>query len=98
MYEFFKKNGLLTKRNSGFKENDSTINQLIHLCDNIYKGLDESNDVSLVFLDVSKAFDKVYHPALLQKLECMGIDGRPVNVYQVVGVRHFTRIATCGAK
>ncbi len=75
MYEFFKANGLLTKRNSGFKERDSTINQLIHLCDNIYKGLDDSNDVCLVFLDVSKAFDRVYHPALLYKLECLGIDG-----------------------
>ena len=75
MYEFFKANGLLTKRNSGFKEKDSTINQLIHLCDNIYKGLDESNDVCLVFLDVSKAFDRVYHPALLYKLETLGIEG-----------------------
>ncbi len=75
MYEYFKINGLLTERNSGFKEKDSTINQLIHLCHNIYKGLDNSRDVCLVFLDVSKAFDKVYHPALLQKLENMGIRG-----------------------
>ncbi len=29
----------------------------------------------LVFLNVSKVFDKVYHPALLHKLECMGICG-----------------------
>ncbi len=39
------------------------------------RGLDNSKDVCLVFLDVSKAFDKVYHPALLHKLECMGISG-----------------------
>ncbi len=75
MYNFFKSLGLLNARNSGFKEKDSTINQLIHLCNNIYKGLDEARDVCLVFLDVSKAFDKVYHPALLHKLECMGIGG-----------------------
>ncbi len=50
MYDFFKNNGLLTWRNSGFKERDSTINQLVHLCDNIYKGLDSSKDVCLVFL------------------------------------------------
>ena len=30
------------------------------------------------FLDVSKAFDKVYHPALVHKLECMGISGSVV--------------------
>ncbi len=75
MYNFFKSLGLLSTRNSGFKERDSTINQLIHLCHNIYQGLDSSKDVCLVFLDVSKAFDKVYHPALLHKLECMGISG-----------------------
>ncbi len=75
MYNFFKNNGILTQRNSGFKEQDSTINQLIHLCDNIYKGLDDSNDVCLVFLDVSKAFDKVYHRALIHKLESYGIEG-----------------------
>ncbi len=75
LYNFFKDNGILTPRNSGFKERDSTINQLIHLCDNIYHGLDDSKDVCLVFLDVSKAFDKVYHPALLHKLESYGIEG-----------------------
>ncbi len=75
MYAFFKKHGLLTERNSGFKENDSTVNQLIHICNNIYKGLDLSKDVCLVFLDVSKAFDKVYHRGLMYKLEQMGISG-----------------------
>ncbi len=45
MYNFFKSLGLLNARNSGFKEKDSTINQLIHLCNNIYKGLDETKDV-----------------------------------------------------
>ena len=49
MYNFFKSLGLLNARNSGFKEKDSTINQLIHLCNNIYKGLDETKDVCLVF-------------------------------------------------
>ncbi len=35
LYKYFKAHGLLSERNSGFKENDSTINQLIHLCNNI---------------------------------------------------------------
>ncbi len=79
MYQYFKLHGLLTERNSGFKERDSTINQLIHLCHNIYNGLDNSRDVCLVFLDVSKAFDKVYHPALMVKLQNMGIHGNLLN-------------------
>ncbi len=75
LYNFFKVNGLLSERNSGFKEKDSTINQLVHLCHQIYQGLDSAKDICLVFLDVSKAFDKVYHPALLHKLERMGVSG-----------------------
>ena len=75
VYKYFKTHGLLSERNSGFKENDSTINQLIHLCNNIYKGLDKSKDMCVVFLDVSKAFDKVYHKGLLHKLEQLGICG-----------------------
>ena len=75
IYKFFKAHGLLSERNSGFKEKDSTINQLVHLCHQIYQGLDNAKDICLVFLDVSKAFDKVYHPALLHKLERMGIAG-----------------------
>ncbi len=75
LYNYFKVNGLLSERNSGFKEKDSTINQLVHLCHQIYQGLDSAKDICLVFLDVSKAFDKVYHPALLHKLERMGVSG-----------------------
>ncbi len=75
LYNFFKVNGLLSERNSGFKEKDSTINQLVHLCHQIYQGLDNAKDICLVFLDVSKAFDKGYHPALLHKLERMGVSG-----------------------
>ncbi len=67
LYKYLKRHGLLSERNSGFKENDCTINQLIHLCNNIYKGLDKSKDVCVVFLDVSKAVDKVYHKGLLIK-------------------------------
>jgi hypothetical protein len=49
-------NGLLTVKNSGFKERDSAMCQLIKIVDSIYKALEEGKDVSLVFLDVSKGF------------------------------------------
>ncbi len=44
MYNFFKSLGLLSTRNSGFKEKDSTINQLIHLCHN-YRPRSEGDNV-----------------------------------------------------
>ena len=75
MYEYLVSNNLLTQFNSGFKKNDSTVNQLINIVHHIYKGLDDNNDVCMVFLDVSKAFDKVCHRGLLFKLKQLGICG-----------------------
>ena len=41
----------------------------------VYKGLDEREDTALIMLDISKAFDKVWHPGLLFKLKQLGISG-----------------------
>jgi hypothetical protein len=54
---------------------DSTSNRLIHLTNTIYKGLDDKQDILITFLDISKAFDRVWHPGLLHKLKEMGVSG-----------------------
>jgi hypothetical protein len=66
----------LTWKNSGFKELDSAINQLLYITDNIQKALEAGKEICMVFLDVSKAFDRVWHSGVLNKLRCMGIEGR----------------------
>ena len=66
-------NNLLTSKNAGFKKNNSTITQLVALCHKIYLGLEEHKCVSMVFLDASKAFDKVWHVGLIYKLKQLGI-------------------------
>ena len=75
LYSFLSEQKLLTEHNSGFKSMDSTVNQLIYIVNKIYENLEKGKDICLVFLDVSKAFDKVDHQGLLLKLEQMGIDG-----------------------
>jgi hypothetical protein len=79
LYSFLMRNGLLTAKNSGFKEKDSAMCQLIKIVDNIYKALEDGKDINLVFLDVSKAFDKVWHRGLIHKLKSNGIDGPLLN-------------------
>jgi hypothetical protein len=37
--------------------------------------LEAGKEVCMVFLDVSKAFDRVWHSGLLHKLRCLGIQG-----------------------
>ena len=75
MYRYFVSNSLLNSCNSGFRKNDSTVNRLLTLLDSIYRGLEERKDIYLILLDISKAFDKVWHPGLLHKLKQNGITG-----------------------
>ena len=59
MYEFFTKNNLISPNQSGFKPSDSCINQLLSITHEIYKSFDNGLEVQGIFLDISKAFDKV---------------------------------------
>jgi ribonuclease P/MRP protein subunit RPP40 len=68
-------NNLLNPCNSGFKKLDSAINRLLKITNEIHKCLDQHKEVILIFLDISKAFDRVWHPGLLFKLKQNGVDG-----------------------
>ena len=60
---------------SGFRPGDSTINQLISITTEIYEAFENHDEIRAVFLDISKAFDKVWHEGLLHKLKENGITG-----------------------
>ena len=59
MYSFVIENDLLSSNQSGFKQGDSCINQLLSITHDIYQSLDQGYELRDVFLDISKAFDKV---------------------------------------
>ena len=75
MYSFFIENDLISSNQSGFKQGDSCINQLLSITHDIYQSLDQGYEVRGVFLDISKAFDKVWHKGLIHKLKQNGIGG-----------------------
>jgi len=67
---------------SGFLSGHSTVYQLIELYHGIVSALDSGNECCMVFCDLSKAFDRVWHRGLLYKLNSNGIDGRLLNWFQ----------------
>lgn len=65
----------MTSFQSGFVHGDSTINQLSYPTNQIFQALDDGKEVRAVFLDISKAFGRVWHKGLLLKLKNIGISG-----------------------
>ena len=80
MFEFFTDNELISSNQSSFKPGDSCINQLLCITHDIYESIDEDLETSAVFLDISKAFDKVWHGSLLYKLKQNCISGNILNI------------------
>ena len=68
---------LLNPNQSGFPTSDSCINQLLAITHEIFEAFDcnPSLEVRSVFVDISKAFDKVWHEGLLYKVKSMGSSG-----------------------
>ena len=74
-FNFIRDNKSLTPLQSGFVPGDSTINQLLNIYHLLCDALDKKKDVRIVFCDISKAFDRVWHKGLLYKLHRFGIKG-----------------------
>ena len=82
IYHFLLEERLLNPNQSGFRPSDSCINQLLAITHEIFETFDCNStlEVRSVFLDISKAFDKVWHEGLLFKLRSMGISGELYNL------------------
>ena len=69
-------NNLITPHQHGFRRYRSTLTQLLHHFDIILQILESNKNADTIYLDLSKAFDKVNHQILLHKLEQMKITGK----------------------
>ena len=72
---FIDKKCSLNSTQHGFRNGRSCLSALVNVFDDIMHMLDGGSSVDMVYLDFSKAFDKVDHGILLHKLKALGITG-----------------------
>jgi len=76
IYVFCLEHELLSVRNSGFKRGDGAVNQILSMTDDIFKAFERGSQVAAVFLDISRAFDRVWHKGLLYKMKKKGFNNQ----------------------
>ena len=69
-------NNLIRPTQHGFTSHRSTVTNLLDFFETITSCIDEGNNMDVIYLDFSKAFDKVPHARLLEKLRAHGINGK----------------------
>ena len=73
--DHFDRWNILTDKQHGFRSRISCESQLIITIDALAKSLAKEEQVDVILLDFSKAFDKVPHHRLLHKLDYYGVRG-----------------------
>lgn len=79
LLKHLEENHLLSNTQSAYRKNRSTEDQLIYLAQQIENAFQEKKKVLAVFVDLTKAFDKVWKEGLLLKLLDKKVEG---NMYR----------------
>ena len=69
-------NHLIKMSQHGFMSNRSCTTNLLEFLESVTRNFDEGKPMDIIYLDFSKAFDKVPHKRLLCKMDALGIKGK----------------------
>lgn len=61
-------NDIVPAEQFGFRKHHSTTLQLFRLCESTKTNINDKKSTAMIFFDIEKAFDKVWHRALIYKL------------------------------
>jgi hypothetical protein len=76
LFNYFRDHFMISIWQSGFLPGSSTVTQLIEIYDQFCKAVSKGKEIRVVFLDISKAFDRVWHRGFLYKIKKCGITGK----------------------
>ena len=88
---------LVNSSQHGFIPGRSCTTQLVEVLNHIGSLLDSGKQTDVIFMDMSKAFDKVNHAALINKLSNYGIRGSLLNWFSHYLHGRLQRVTTLGA-
>lgn len=79
LLHFCERNNVIPKHQAGFRKGRSTIDHLVKLTTQIKHQFARRKGVLATFIDITKAYDQVWHSRLLYKLKSFGISGHMYN-------------------
>ena len=71
---------VISERHHGFVRNRSTHSNLLNCYFDIFTQIDSRKSIDVITIDMNKAFDKVNHSILLEKLSNLGISPKFLNL------------------
>src|SRR3981081_568834 len=74
--KYLEENRLIYESQHGFRRSRSRLTNLLEFMEYILEYVDKGESVDVIFLDLQKAFYKVPHARLLEKVKAIGIDGK----------------------
>ena len=74
--DHLERHSLINDSQHGFTTGRSCLTNLLSFYKKVIEAVDQDQNYDVVYLDFSKAFDKVPHQRLLKKVEAHGIDGK----------------------
>ena len=80
----------------GFVKGKSCLSNLLETMDSVMELIEEGIPVDILYFDFKKAFDRVPHNRLILKLQCLGIDGKVLDVIKDFLIGRTFRVSVQG--